>query len=75
MPVFPWHCEWLGSGCRIHFKVPSTFCCVIVICPLTAAKLGRRERSLLHIDGYGGLYNPTFFHVTQGVESTVNDPV
>ena len=75
MPVRPWLCEWLGSGRRIRVKVPGAFRRVIVICHLTSAKLGRRERSLLYIDGYRGLWNPTFFHAAQGVASTVNNPV
>ena len=72
MPVCPWFCEWAGSGCRIRFKGPGAFLCVIVICRLTAAKLGRRKCSLLHIDRYCGLYDPTFFNAAKGVAFKVN---
>ena len=55
MPLCPWGREWLGSGCSIRFKIPGALFCVIVICHLTTAELGWRERSLLHIDRYRGL--------------------
>ena len=74
MPVCPWFCKWLGSGRSIYFKLVGALFCVIVICHLTAAKLGWWERSLLHIDGYHGLWDPTFFHATQKVASTMNSP-
>ena len=64
MPVFPWLCEWFGSDCVVHFKVSGAICCVIIICHLTAAKLGWRERSLLHISRYHDLRDATLFHAT-----------
>ena len=51
-------------------KVLGTLRCVIVICRLTAAKLGRGERSLLHLDGDRDLWDPIFFHATQGLAAT-----
>ena len=71
-PVYPRFCERLGSGCNIYFEVPGAQFCVVAICHFAAAKLGRRGRSLLYTDGYGGLCDPTCFHATQGVESTMN---
>ena len=61
MPVRPWLCDGLGPGCRMRHKVIGALCRLIVICRLTAAKLGRWVRSLLHLDGYRGLWDPTFF--------------
>ena len=55
-------------------KILGALCCVIVICRLTAAKLGRRECGLLHLDGNRGMWDPNFLHATQGVASTVNPP-
>jgi hypothetical protein len=71
-PVCPWFCERLGSGCNICFEGASAQFCVVIICHLAAAKLGRRGRSLLHIDGFGGLCDPTFFHAARRVASTMN---
>ena len=51
-------------------KVLGTFRYVIIICRLTAAKLGRRERSLLHLDGDRDLWDPIFFHAAQGIAAT-----
>ena len=70
-----WFCEWLGSGYRIRLEVPGAFHCLIVICPLTAAKLGWRKRSLLHINGCRSLRDPAFFHVAERVASTMNRPL
>ena len=53
-------------------KVLGALCRVIVICHLTAAKLGRRKCGLLHLDGNRGLWDPNFFHAAQGVTSTMN---
>ena len=72
MPVCPWLCDWLGSGCRMPCKVFCALCCVIVICRLTAAKFGRRECSLLHLNGNRNHWDPIFLHAVQGVASTIN---
>ena len=72
MPVRPWLCDGLGPGCRMRHKVLSALSFVIVICRLIAAALGRRVRSLLHLDGNRGLWDPIFFHATPG--ATMNPP-
>ena len=72
MPICLGLCQWSGPGCRVRFKVSCTIRCVIIICHLAPAKLGWRERSVLYIDGYRGLWDPSFFHAPPGAASSIN---
>lgn len=58
----------------MHHKVLGALTCVVVICRLAAAKLGRRVRSLLHLDGNRDLRDPIVFYASPDA-ITMNPPL
>jgi hypothetical protein len=64
MPVCPWFLVQ-AVGSVLRSLAPSGASSLFA--HLTAAKLGWWERSLLHIDRYRGLQDPTFFHAASAM--------